>query len=76
MSLVATIFAATVLLWVGSFLAQLLFHIAMERMLAKYPLATNSNLGRELSMPESTRIIQDGSHLLEAIEVVESEVLG
>ena len=49
---------------------------AWERMVAKYPPATNGDLNREKSAPESTRIMQDGSHLDKAIEVAESRVLG
>ena len=45
-------------------------------MTAKYPLITNGNLSREQGAPESTRMMQQGSRLVEATEVVESRVLG
>ena len=76
MPFVATTFAMNNLLWVGSYLAQLLFHAACERMTAEYPPATNGNLGREKAVPEPTRMMQDGSHLVKAIEAVKSEVIG
>ena len=44
-------------------------------MTAEYPPTTNGDLVRELGAPESTRTMQDGSHLVEAMEVVESVVL-
>ena len=45
-------------------------------MTAQNPPATNGNLGRERGMPVSTRIIQDGSHLAEELEVTEGRVPG
>ena len=45
-------------------------------MTAEYPSETNSDLGREQGVPESTRTIQDGSHPVEAIGARESEVIG
>ena len=45
-------------------------------MIAQNPPATNSNLGKEQGIPESTRMMQDGSHSAEALEVAESSVLG
>ena len=48
--------------------AQLLFYTAWERMTDENPPATHSDLGRERGMPESTRTMQDGSHLVKAME--------
>ena len=66
MPVVATIFAVSVLLQVRYYPTQLLFYAAQERMIAKYPLATNDGLGREQDMLESTKMMQDGSNLVEA----------
>ena len=53
-----------------------LFHTAQEMITAEYPPETNGDLGREQGVPESTRMIQDGSHPVEAMEAVESEITG
>ena len=59
----------------GPHSTQLLFCMAQERMTAQNPSAKNADLGREQGMPESTRMMQDESHLVQATEVVESEVI-
>ena len=70
----ATTSAMTVLLQAESHATQLLFHAALERMTTKYPPATNGDLGKEQGVAGSTGTMQDGSHMVEAMEVVESEV--
>ena len=45
-------------------------------MTAEYPPATNYDLGREQGAPKSTKTMQDGSHLIEEMEAVGSEVIG
>ena len=42
---VATTFTTTILLWVGSCPAQLLFYTAWERIAAEYPPAINRTTG-------------------------------
>ena len=72
----ATILSEATLLQVGPYPTQVLFYIAWERITAQYLPATNSELGRELGVPHSTRIMQDVSYLNKAIEAIESRVLG
>ena len=48
--------------------AQHLFWAEWKRMAAQIPPATNGNLGRDWGMPKSTRMMQDGSYLGEALE--------
>ena len=43
-------------------------------MTAQNPPAINGDLGRERGMPESTRMMHDGSRMREAIKVAESRV--
>ena len=62
------------LLRAGSHPTQLLFHAALDRMAVQYPHVTNDDLDREQGMPESTSMMQDGSHLDEAPEVAKSRV--
>ena len=57
------------LLWVVPYPTQLLFHVAQERMTEQNPPEINGDHIREQCMPESTRMVQDGSHLGEAMEV-------
>ena len=45
-------------------------------MIAEYSPATNVNLGRDQDVSVSSRIMQDGSCLYEAMEVADSKVLG
>ena len=76
MPVVATTFFATILLWVGFCPTQLLFYTAQERITAKHPLEINGEIGKEKGAPESTRTMQDGSYLAEAMEAVEIKVTG
>ena len=75
MPMVATTFAATVLLWVGSCPTQLFYHADQKSMTAKYLPAINGDLGKEGVMPKSTKMIQKGLHLGEAMEMTEYRVL-
>ena len=47
MPVVARTFARAILLWVGSYLTQLLFHADHYRMIAKYPPEINGDYGRK-----------------------------
>ena len=76
MLVVAMILSAAILLQVGSHPTQLLFYAAWERMTAQNPPGKNGDLDREQGMPEFTRMTLDGSHTGEAMEVIESRVLG
>ena len=56
--------------------AQLFFYTTLGRIKAKYPSATNSNLGRESGMHESTRTILNRSCPDKAMKVTESRMVG
>ena len=57
MPVVAKTFAVAILLWLGASPTQLPFHLAWERITAKYSPAINDNLSREQCVPESTRMM-------------------
>ena len=76
MSVVATVISAIIFLQAGSLPAQLPFHVAQAKMKAKNPPATNGDDSREKGVPESTKVMQDGSFLDKAIEVAENRVMG
>ena len=73
MLVVAATFTTDILLWAQSHLTQLLFHTAWERMTDEYPPSLYSNLSRKHGVPETTRIVQDRSRPVEAMEVVKSK---
>ena len=71
MPVVAIFLSMAVLLRVGSRPAQ-----QRERMTAQNPYKTNGDFGKDQGMLESTRIMQYGSYLGEALEVAKSRVPG
>ena len=71
---IAIVLSANILLPAELYPAQILYLGTWEKITAQYPPAINGDLGSEQSGPESSRMMQDGSHLGEAMGAAESKV--